>query len=42
MFPTVARRIVVCLDTKRWRTEDGIEILPVKSFVEELGAGLLV
>jgi hypothetical protein len=31
-----ARRVVVCLEPRRRRTDDGIEILPVKAFVEEL------
>jgi hypothetical protein len=34
------RLTVVCLEPKRRRTEDGIEILPVKAFLAELG-GLL-
>lgn len=31
-----ARRIVVCLEPKRRRTEDGIEILPVRAFLDSL------
>jgi predicted AAA+ superfamily ATPase len=31
-----ARRVGVCLESRRRRTVDGIEILPVKAFVEEL------
>ncbi len=30
------RRVVVCLESKRRTTEDGIEILPVPAFIEEL------
>jgi len=33
-----ARRVVVCLETKQRRTEDGIQILPVHAFLRELGA----
>ncbi len=33
-----ARRIVVCLESKRRTTDDGIEVLPVKAFVDELPA----
>jgi predicted AAA+ superfamily ATPase len=31
-----ARRIVVCLESKRRTTDDGIEVLPVKAFIAEL------
>lgn len=31
-----ARRVVVCLEARRRRTEDGIEILPARTFVESL------
>jgi predicted AAA+ superfamily ATPase len=31
-----ARRVVVCLEPKRRRTDDGIEILPARMFVELL------
>ena len=34
------RRVIVCLEPKRRRTEDGIEVLPVQAFVEDL-PGLL-
>jgi uncharacterized protein len=34
----LARRLIVCLERKRRRTQDGIEILPYRAFVEELGA----
>jgi predicted AAA+ superfamily ATPase len=35
-----ARRVLVCLEPRRRLTDDGIEILPVKAFIEELD-GLL-
>jgi predicted AAA+ superfamily ATPase len=40
--PKVQRRIVVCLEPKRRRTDDGIEILPVNAFVDDLGSGTLL
>lgn len=40
-LPNVARRVVVCLDRKPWRTDDGIEILPAHEFVERLWSGRL-
>lgn len=39
--PQLRRRVVVCLETKRRKTDEGIEILPVASFIEELHAGRL-
>jgi uncharacterized protein len=36
-----ARRVVVCLEPKRRRTADGIDILPARAFVDELAAGKL-
>lgn len=36
------RRVVVCLEPKRRKTDDGIEILPVASFLEELRDGRLL
>jgi len=38
----VGHRVVVCLEPKRRKTEDGILVLPVKAFVEDLGAGRIV
>lgn len=38
----VERRIVVCLESRRRTTEDGVEILPARAFVEELARGRLV
>ncbi len=33
-----ARRVIVCLESKRRTTADGVEILPVPAFMAELGA----
>ena len=38
----VARRVVVCLKPRPRRTDDGIEILPVGTFVRRLWEGSLV
>jgi predicted AAA+ superfamily ATPase len=35
----VKRRLVVCLEKKARRTDDGIEILPVSTFVRSLSQG---
>ncbi len=40
--PRVRRRVVVCLEPRRRRTPDGIDILPVAAFLDELAAGRLV
>lgn len=40
--PAVKRRILVCLERRARRTEDGIEILPYRRFVEALWGGELV
>ncbi|MDE2653881.1 MAG: AAA family ATPase [Gemmatimonadota bacterium] len=37
----VLRRVIVCLETKARRTEDGIEVLPAASFVRKLWRGEL-
>lgn len=37
--PQVKRRLLVCLEPKRRITEDGIEILPVRDFLQRLWAG---
>ncbi len=37
--PEVRRRIVVCRESRARRTGDGIEILPIQSFVRALAAG---
>lgn len=34
--PEVERRIVVCLEPRSLRTDDGIEILPVRDFLDRL------
>lgn len=38
-FPEVGRRIVVCREPKPRKTDDGIDILPVKDFVRRLWNG---
>ncbi len=40
--PDVRRRIVVCLEPRARRTEDGIDILPATMFAQRLWAGELV
>lgn len=40
--PRVGRRLVVCLETKPRRTDDGIEILPATELVAELASGELL
>jgi predicted AAA+ superfamily ATPase len=37
--PRTSRRIVVCLETRRRRTDDGIDILPADEFCRQLAAG---
>jgi uncharacterized protein len=37
--PRAQRRVVVCLESKSRRTEDGILILPARQFCERLNAG---
>ena len=39
--PGVRRRIVVCLEPRARRTDDGIDILPAAEFVRRLGHGTL-
>ena len=39
--PGVRRRIVVCLEPRARRTDDGIDILPVADFIRRLGQGAL-
>jgi hypothetical protein len=39
--PRVGRRVVVCLEPKARRTDDGIEILPAATFIRRLWAGEL-
>ena len=38
----VKRRVIVCLEPRRRRTEDGIDILPVEQFISELWQGALL
>ena len=38
----VARRVVVCLEPRARRTDDGIDVLPAQVFVKRLWEGLLV
>lgn len=38
-YPSVEHLIVVCLDPRRRKTEEGIHILPYKDFIESLWAG---
>ena len=40
--PEVRRRVVVCLEPRARRTDDGIDILPARAFVERLRGGDLV
>ncbi len=40
--PRVQRRIVVCLEPRRRKLDDGIEILPVSAFLDELQSGGLL
>lgn len=40
--PRVARRVVVCLEPRRRRTEDGIDVLPIDAFISELASGALI
>ena len=40
--PEIRRRIVVCLEPRARRTEDGIDILPAKTFAQHLWTGNLV
>ncbi|MDE0026274.1 MAG: AAA family ATPase [Spirochaetaceae bacterium] len=40
--PGIRRRIVVCLEPRARRTDDGIDILPAAEFVRRLGQGTLV
>jgi predicted AAA+ superfamily ATPase len=32
------RKIVVCIEASRWQEDDGIEIIPVSEFFQELAA----
>ena len=37
--PRAGRRIMVCLETRRRRTDDGIDILPAAEVCRQLAAG---
>ena len=37
--PSVGRRIIVCLEPKARRTDDGIDILPFGAFIQQLWSG---
>lgn len=39
--PQVKRRLVVCLEARPWRTEDGIDVVPANSFAKWLWRGEL-
>jgi len=39
-LPAVSRRIVVYLGEQTLRVEDGIEVLPLERFLDELAGGL--
>lgn len=41
-FPDVGNRIVVCREPKPRKTDDGIDILPVDSFVQRLWSGEII
>lgn len=38
-YPNIERRVVVCTESRPRRTDDGIDILPAKTFVERLWNG---
>ncbi len=40
--PDFQRLMVVCLEAKPWRTEDGIDVVPAEVFAERLWAGELL
>lgn len=40
-LPRVRRRVAVHLGDRRLETEDGIEVLPVRAFLDEVEAGTL-
>jgi predicted AAA+ superfamily ATPase len=35
------RKIIVCMESSRWQEDDGIEIVPVSEFLQELAAGTI-
>ena len=40
--PSSCRRVVVCLEPRAWRTDDGIDILPATTFIDHLWGGDLI
>ena len=40
--PSSCHRVVVCLEPRAWRTDDGIDILPATTFIDRLWDGDLV
>ena len=41
-YPETGRRVVVCLEPRARRTDDGIDILPAETFVHRLWSGDLL
>ena len=41
-YPETGRRVVVCLEPRARRTDDGIDILPAETFVRRLWSGALL
>ena len=41
-YPETGRRVVVCLEPRSRRTDDGIDILPAETFVRRLWSGALL
>ena len=41
-YPETGRRVVVCLEPRARRTDDGIDILPAETFVRRLWSGDLL
>ena len=41
-YPETGRRVVVCLEPRARRTDDGIDILPAETFVHRLWSGALL
>ena len=40
--PGISQRIVVCLESRAWRTDDGISVLPASTFAQRLWQGNLL
>ncbi len=41
-YPEIGRRVVVCLEPRARRTDDGIDIIPAQAFVDRLWRGDLI